>query len=99
MQVTTSELWDVGFKNTDYDKQLHMAANVSFFRRMAVAIQRSVLNGVLDPSFSFEEFLEGAKMAYVVIRQITSNVKDVSQLAVLEGMVRPRLLQVALFSS
>jgi hypothetical protein len=78
--------------------QIHVAANISIFRRIAINVQKLILREVLDPSFSIEEFIEGAKMAYVVIRQITSNVKDHSQLDVLSGMVSPKLLQVAWFS-
>lgn len=74
--------------------QIHVAANISIFRRIAINVQKLILREVLDPSFSIEEFIEGAKMAYVVIRQITSNVKDHSQLDVLSGMVSPKLLQV-----
>ena len=71
-----------------------MVANVSMLRRIGTAIQKMAINEYIDPKFSFDEFLEGAKVAYVVIRQITSNVKDATALKVLEGMMRPKLLQV-----
>ncbi len=74
--------------------KVHSAVNISMFRRIRVGLQQKFLCEGLDPTFSFKDFLEGAKVAYVVVRQITSNVKEASKLQVLDGMVCPKLLQV-----
>ncbi len=74
--------------------QVHFTANISILSRIAFAFQRRFFTHSLDPSFSFDEFVEGAKMAYTVIRQISSNIKDPSKLDMLGEMVDPDLLQV-----
>ena len=74
--------------------QIHSAAKIPLLSRIFYYFQRNFLIYILDPSFSFDEFLEGAKMAYSVIRQISSNVKDPSKFDLLDGMVDPKLLQV-----
>jgi uncharacterized membrane protein YukC len=74
--------------------QIHSAAKIPLLSRIFYYFQRNFLIYILDPSFSFDEFLEGAKMAYTVIRHISSNVQDPSRLDLLSEMVDSKLLQV-----
>jgi hypothetical protein len=84
------------FVHADCGLQVHFTAKISILSRIAFYFQRNFFTHSLDPLFSFDEFIEGAKMAYTVIRQISSNVKDPSKLDLLDGMVDRKLLQVIL---
>ena len=79
----------------NHDGQLFVKAKIPISQRIRVRFQQLIINHFLDRSISFDEFLEGAKLAYTTIRQITSNVKDASQLKVLDGLVSPQQIQVA----
>ena len=71
-----------------------MASNMGFMRKFFTHLQQHIFNSTFDPEFSFAEFVDGAKMAYTVIRQLSSNVKDPAKLEILKDMVSPSLLEV-----
>ena len=74
--------------------QILRATGIPIRDRISSAWQQGMFNYWLDSSFCFDEFIEGAKLSYVVIRQLTSNVKVVSDLKVLDGLIASHLLQV-----
>ncbi len=77
-----------------FDLQVYLEAKIPLLSRIGFFFQRNFFTRYLDPSFSLDEFLEGAKFSYTIIRHISSNIKDPSRLDLLNGMVDSKLLQV-----
>jgi len=54
---------------------IHIKANVGLAQRLWGAANKKVLKTYFDPDFRLGEFLDGAKFAYKIIRQVVNKIQ------------------------
>ena len=70
---------------------IHFKANVGIRQRLWASAAKRLLKNQIDPTFNLAEFVQGAKFAYKIVRQVAANSTRVEHLGVLEPMVSPTL--------
>lgn len=52
---------------------IHLKANIGIRQRMWAAAAKKLLKDQIDPTFDLPEFVDGAKFAYKIVRQVWKN--------------------------
>lgn len=71
---------------------IHLKANVVLRQRLAFIVQKFLFKHLIDPDFNSDDFVEGAKFAYKVIRHVAANVRTEEELSLIAPMVSPSIM-------